>query len=408
MTIREAESETFSIKSGTLQRNLPSIGAAVRAIIIFITVLSIPLTAAKVLHLSQVETSSWILALYGLPAILSLFLTVIYRQPLLLTGNIFFIIFINGLEGQLSYSELIGASIVAGIVVMLVVILGLTELLATWIPVPIMYGMLAGAVMPFVSNIFTTLGDETAVVGGTLLAYLISRRVLGTRMPAILLALVTGLAVSAVTGSFEQIPETLLLTVPELTLPVFSLPAIITATPVFFVLITLQSNLPSVRFLQSQKYHPPEVVIGVVSAIGTILGSLLGPTGVSLSLPASSLVAGPEAGEHKLRHRSVYLVSMAALLVGLLASIAVEIAAMIPLVLMLTLAGLSVVNVLNSAIQRITRGPLLLGPLFAFAVAVSEISFLGFGPFFWSLVIGTGISLLLERDELIRLRKTEQ
>jgi benzoate membrane transport protein len=75
---------------------------------------------------------------------------------------------------------------------------------------------------------------------------------------------------------------------------------------------------------------------------------------------------------------------------------------------MLTLAGLSVVNVLNSAIQRITKGPLLLGPLFAFAVAVSEISFLGFGPFFWSLVIGTGISLLLERDELIRLRKTEQ
>jgi benzoate membrane transport protein len=46
----------------------------------------------------------------------------------------------------------------------------------------------------------------------------------------------------------------------------------------------------------------------------------------------------------------------------------------------------------------------LRGPLFAFAISLSEISILGFGPFFWALVIGTGISLLLERDELQMVR----
>jgi benzoate membrane transport protein len=46
----------------------------------------------------------------------------------------------------------------------------------------------------------------------------------------------------------------------------------------------------------------------------------------------------------------------------------------------------------------------LLGPLFAFAIALSEISLRGFGPFFWALVIGIGISLLLERDGLRKLR----
>jgi benzoate membrane transport protein len=49
---------------------------------------------------------------------------------------------------------------------------------------------------------------------------------------------------------------------------------------------------------------------------------------------------------------------------------------------------------------------LLLGPLFAFAIALSEISILGFGPFFWALVIGTGVSLVLERDELQTLRSS--
>ena len=94
----------------------------------------------------------------------------------------------------------------------------------------------------------------------------------------------------------------------------------------------------------------------------------------------------------------------AALLTGILASIAIDLVLIIPFVLLLTLAGVSVVSVLGNALQRITEGPLLLGPLFAFVVAASEISFLGFGPFFWSPVIGTGVSLLLERDELQKLR----
>ncbi len=388
----------------TSLRNLPTIGVSIRIIIIFITVLSIPLTAAKTLDLSLVETSSWILALYGLSALLSLVLTAAYHQPLLLTGNIFFVIFIIGLEGQLSYPELIGASILAGAVVTLVGILGLTKRLAAWIPVPIMFGLLAGAVLPFVSNIFKTVGDAPVVVVSTFLAYLVSRRILGTRLPAIFPALVTGLTVAAITGQFEQVPKQLSLAFPKLTLPVFSLPAIITATPVFFVLIILQGNLPSMRFLQSQDFHPPEFVISFVSGIGTMLGSFLGPIGISLSLPATSLVAGSEAGEHKIRHKSVYLVGGAALLIGILANLAVDLAVVIPFVLLLTLAGVAVVDVLGNALQRITEGPLLLGPLFAFVVAASEISFLGFGPFFWSPVIGTGISLLLERDELQKLR----
>ena len=121
-------------------------------------------------------------------------------------------------------------------------------------------------------------------------------------------------------------------------------------------------------------------------------------------LPATALVAGAEAGEHQLRHRAVYLASGPMLLIAVLAGIAADVPAIIPLPLLLTLAGLAVVDLLASALQQITRGPVLLGPLVAFAIALSEISILGFGPFFWALVIGMGISLLLERDGLRMLR----
>lgn len=174
------------------------------------------------------------------------------------------------------------------------------------------------------------------------------------------------------------------------------------ATPVFVVLITLQSNLPSVRFLQGQDYRPPDSVVDAVSGIGTTLGSLLGPTGVSLSLPATSVVAGAKAGAREIRHRAVYVAAGAALAVGLLAGIAADVADIIPL--LLALAGLAVVDVFTDAVVRIVQGPLLLGPLFTFVIVISDLSLLGLGSFFWTLVIGTGVSLLLEQDGLYALR----
>jgi len=390
--------------SDTLRRWLPAFGAAIPLIILPIAVLSIPLAAAQEMRLSAAQTTSWILALYGLSGLLGLVLTIRYRQPLLLTGNIFVLIFIASLGDRLSYPELVGASIVAGAGVVLLGALGLTARLAAWIPAPIVLGLLAGAVMPFVSDIFTSLVDVPALVGGTILAYFVSRRVLGSRLPAILPALVAGLAIAALTGEFGQMPTRLSLPIPTVTSPVFSVHAIATATPVLVVLITLQSNLPSVVFLQSQGYHPPERVINNVSGTGTLLGSLLGPTAVSLSLPATALVAGPDAGEHQLRHRAVYLASGSVLLIALLAGSAADLPAFIPSPLLYVLAGLAVVDLLAYALQQITRGPLLLGPLFAFAIALSEISLFGFGPFFWALVLGTGISFLLERDKLQELR----
>jgi benzoate membrane transport protein len=349
------QKEVSMSMSDVFKRNLDPIAAAVRNVIIFVAVLSIPLTAAQALGLSAAQTSAWILAGYGLPGLLSLILVLRYRQPLILTGNLFFIIFISGLGDRLGYPELIGASMVAGIGVLLLGLLGLTEWLAGWLPVPIMFGLLAGAVLPFLSDLFTMLADAPAVVGGTLLAYLVSRRLLGERVPAILPALVTGLAVTAVTGQFGRPAEPVSLTLPALTVPVFSLPAILTATPVFVVLITLQANLPSVRFLQSEAYDPPELVIDFVSGIGTILGSLLGPTGVSLALPATSVVAGPGAGEHEIRHHAVYLVAGVALLMGVLGGIAVALLGIIPPALLATLAGLSLVNVLGNALKKDVR-----------------------------------------------------
>jgi benzoate membrane transport protein len=402
---------------GEFRRTLPALGAAVPIVILFVAVLSIVLTAAgpRGLRLSDAQISGWIVVLYGLPALPSLVLTFRYRQPMLLTGNAFAIIFFASLGDQFSFRELSGAAFLAGAIVSLIGVLGLTGRLAAWIPAPIVHGLVAGAVMPFVTDVFSglsTVNDQgldvaarvPIMVGSAFIAYLLSQRFLGPRLPAIFTAFVAGLAAAGLTGQFGRVPTSFSL--PDLAIgwPAFSLTAVATATPVLVALIALQSNLPCVIYMRSQGYRPPERVINVVSGIGTMLASPIGPSAVSLAVPLVPLTAGPTAGEPSIRHRSVYVPAGALLLIGLLASTAADLAVLVPPILLLALAGLALVGVLVSSLREFARGPLFLGPIFAFAIALSDIRLLDLGPFFWALVLGTCVSLLLEQDGWKQLR----
>lgn len=403
--------------SGELRRTLPALGAAVPIVIIFVAVLSIVLTAAgpRGLGLSDAQTSGWIVVVYGLPALPSLVLTFRYRQPLLLTGNVFAMIFFASLGNQFRFEELSGAAFVAGAVVLSIAIFGLTGQLAAWIPAPIVHGLVAGAILPFVADIFSGLSNVDdqgldiaarvpIMVGSAFVAYLLSQRFFGPRLPAIFPALVAGLLTAGLTGQFGHVPTSFALPELEIAWPAFSLTAIASATPVLVALIYLQSNLPCVIYMRSQGYDPPERVINVVSGLGTMAASAIGPSAISLAVPLVPLTAGPTAGDRSIRYRSVFIPAGALLLIALVAGTATDLAVLVPPILLLALAGLALVGVLVSSLREIARGPLLLGPIFAFAVALSDMRLLDLGPFFWSLVLGTGISLLLERDEWKRLR----
>ncbi len=78
---------------------------------------------------------------------------------------------------------------------------------------------------------------------------------------------------------------------------------------------------------------------------------------------------------------------------------------MVPEALLTVLVGLAVLGVLVDAVRQVASGPLLLGPVLAFAIALSDLSLFGLGRFFWALVIGLAVSLVLEREGLAVLRE---
>jgi benzoate membrane transport protein len=303
---------------------------------------------------------------------------------------------------------------VAGALVLIAAVFGLTGLVATWIPTPIVHGLIAGAAMPFVVDVFSSLSTSAGgvaipaevpvMVGAALVVYLLSQRFLGSTIPPILPSFIAGLIAALLSGQLGEIPSSLQLPNLELARPGFSWTAIVTATPVLVALLTVQSNVPSVIYLRSQGFRPPERLINLVSGVGTVVGSLFGPIAMSLALPPLLLAAGPGAGERSLRYRAVYLPAATGLLIALFAGTAAALSVLVPPVLLLAMAGLALIPAVVSALREITAGPLILGPLFAFAIALSELSLFGLGPFFWSLVMGTAVSLLLEGEGWKRLR----
>ena len=392
-----------------LLANAPALIAGFTVVVLFFAVLSIVLTAAgpNSLNLTHEQTATWIALLYAIPMLPSAYLSLRYRTPMLLTGNVFAVIFFATLGQRFGFSDLGGAVMIAGAIVLLTALLGVTDLIARWIPAPIVSGVIAGAVLPFVIEIFSSLNtsDEAGIpvevvvmVGATLITYLVAHRVLGTRFPAIVPAFLVGVAVAAATGQLGPFPSLFHVPTFDPVAPTFSLTAIVTVTPVLVALLTVQSSIPSVIYLRGQGYDPPERLVNVLGGATTAAGSLLGPLTASLALPPTLLVAGPTAGPRELRYRALLLPIAVGISIAVFAGTASELAVLVPPVLLLTMAGLALVPALAAALEAVAAGPLVLGPLFAFAIALSEMSLFGLGPFFWSLVVGSLVSLLFERE----------
>ncbi len=387
-----------TVTAGDLRRLLPPFAAAVPVAIFCVVVLALPLATAREIGLTPRQTSTWLLALYGIPGAVSLALTAAYRQPLLVAWHTAVVAFLAAAARDIPYHELLGGLVVAGLAIAALGTLGLTRRVAALVPAPVVFGVVAATVLPFVVGTFDALGEEPVVVGVALIVYLLSRQRPGGKLPPVLLALVGGIVAAALTGDVEPLPEGWSALTFEAARPVLSVRSIASVVPVVVVLVAMQANLTAVIYLRSHEFQPPGRAIDIATGLATTLGVVFGPVPVCMAALMTPLTAGPEAGEREVRHWSVYASGLVLVLIGLGSGVAAAIPSMIPLPLLLAVAGLALLGVLGHALGEITRGPLRLGPLVAFAVASSDLSLLDLGPPFWALVVGTGAAIVLEGD----------
>jgi benzoate membrane transport protein len=383
--------------------HVPALGAAIPVIVLGVALLSVLLTEAREFALSDRDTAVLVAAAYGVSCLLSLGVARLYRQPFFMIWSSTGVVFLASQAQTFTYRETLGALFVAGLLVFGAGALGLSSRLAALVPAPVVFGVLAGLVLPFVARVFTGVSDDPLLLGAVCCAYLASRCLAPARLPPVLPALVVGLAIAGLTGDLRWPHGDAVLPPLQATWPVFSLHAMVTITPVVAVLMAALANLSAVVYLQSEGYRPPARGLDMASGLATMLMAFVAASPINLGNFVTPITAGPEAGEHRLRHRSVYIASGALLLVAPVAGVAAGVQAAVPDALLFGVAGLALVGVLAQALGEMTRGPLRLGPLLAFAVASSSMRLAGFGAAFWALVIGMLVTLLLERQEYAAL-----
>jgi benzoate membrane transport protein len=384
---------------------LQAITSGLTVALLHVAGLSILLAAAEIFGLAAGETATLIVGVHGLTALLSSAMTLLYRMPLLIGLNATSLFFVLSLAETYAYPEVMGGIIAGGALVVFVAILGLSARLTALVPAPVVFGAVAGAILPFVVGIFSDMDSEPAMIGFTVTAFVLARRFLPVRVPAIVPALAVGILVAFVSDKLQGANDPLAF--PELALaaPVFSWQAVIAIGPVVAILVGANANLASIIYLRSQHYDPPERSIHVATGVGTIVGGCLGAIPISMGTVLMPLVASDESGPRSQRAWTVYAASVGMLAIALCAGIAAQVPGMVPTSLLLAVAGLVLIAVLGQMLGGALTGPLRVGPLFAFAVAASDLALWGFGPALWALVIGTSVTLVLEPKELATMRQ---
>ncbi len=374
---------------------LQPIGAGLSVGLIYLVALSLPIRASQTLGLDASELSAWILALWAVAGTIGMVLSIRARVPLLLTGNLFVIILIVRVSAQYRWSDLVGASLLAGVVVLAGSRTNLADRLSRWLPPSIVFGLLVGAVLPFLLDLFSLGVEEPWLVTAAVATYLASTA-FRPAVPAIIPAVAVAAAVTALGGDFTGGMAPIDVVAPTLTAPAFDLTTILAVTPVMIVLITIQSNVPSLVFLREQGYESTTESISLISGAGTIIGSLFGPTGISLSLPLTAITAAPDAGRYDIRYRAAAVAHLCAIAIGVFAGAAVFLTSAVPATLLTVAIGLAFLGVVVNAVPRMVDSGLRWGPVLTLVIAASDLTLLGLSSFFWAIAVGVLATLFID------------
>jgi benzoate membrane transport protein len=353
------------------------------------------------LGVGAAQASSWLFVVWLTGALSSVLLALRYRQPLSINSNTAALLYLAALGGRFTYPELMGASLLAGVVIVAAGVLGVGGRLLQWLPLPLAMAMLAGSLLGDVRALVTATAGDQLVAGATVGGYLVARGVRGLRLPPIGLGALGGALAIVLTQ--RATPGALVWGLPTPTIPpmAFSVQAFAAVSLPLVVLSLGLGNLQGLGFLVAQGYRVPTRPVSAVVGATTMVNALFGGHATTVSRVGVAILAGPEAGPPGGRYWAVLIAGALMGLVALGARPAAALLDMVPASYVAILAGLGLLAPFQEALEVAFRGPLRFGAVLAFAVAATPLSLAGVPSSFWALLAGVLGAAVAERAELV-------
>lgn len=344
--------------------------------------------AASAAGAGPAEISSWLWALGIGMAVTSIGLSLYYRAPVLTAWSTpGAALLVTALAG-VPISEAIGTFLFSSLLITLCGVFGWFDVIMRRVPRALAGAMLAGVLLRFGMELFTSLETQPVLVATMLLAYLVIRRFIPRYVIA--LTLLVGLLLASLQGLIHFEAVSLQFAQPIFTAPSFSLASLIGIGLPLFIVTMASQNIPGIAVLRANGYQTP--ASPVIAATG-ITGLVLAPFGgfaFNLAAITAAICMSPDADPRpERRYMAAVWAGLFYLLTGILGATVAALFAAFPHELVAAIAGLALIGTIANSLA----GALQIeherdAALITFLVTASGMSLFGVGSAFWGLVIG--------------------
>ncbi|MGC5017278.1 benzoate/H(+) symporter BenE family transporter [Micromonospora sp. DT47] len=378
------------------ERLQPVLAGAVTALVGFASSFTVVLAGLRAVGADEAQAASGLLAVSVASGLCAVWLGLRHRMPIAIawsTPGAALLVATGPVPG--GWPAAVGAFVLCGL---LIVAAGLFPALGravAAIPGPVAAAMLAGVLLPLCTAPVRALVEVPALAAPVIVTWLVLHRFARRwAVPAALVVAAVAIALTSPTGRVAGLRP-----VVELTVPAFSLPAVVgLALPLFLVTMAAQ-NVPGAAVLRGYGYRPPLSSALRVTGLATALGAPVGGHAVNLAAITAALAAGPDAHpDPERRWIASVTAGVGMALLGLGAGVATALVLLSPPVLIEAVAGLALLGALATAVSSAVAEPESReAAVVTFVVTASGVSLLGVGGAFWGLLAGWLMLLLFHR-----------
>ncbi|MEQ1594308.1 MAG: benzoate/H(+) symporter BenE family transporter [Casimicrobium sp.] len=353
--------------------------------------------AALSLGATQAQVNSWMWALGIGMGLASIIPSLIYKKPVVAAWSTPGAALIATSAAGVTMPEAIGAFVVCAALIILAGATKAFERLMSRIPMAIASAMLAGVLLRFGLETFSSMKTAPALVGTMFAAHLLGRR-LWPRY-GVVGVLAVGVLLAAFAGSLKWSAVSVEWATPVWVTPAFSLSTIIgLGLPLFMVTMASQ-NMPGVAVMRAAGYETPVSPMITTTGIINVLLAPFGAFALNLAAITAAIAMGPEAHEDKdKRYTAAVMAGVFYVLIGLFGAVVGGLFAAFPRELIVALAGLALMSTIATGLAGALRDEINReAAIITFLVTASGVSLFAVGSAFWGLLAGVVAMLVLTR-----------
>lgn len=376
----------------------PIVAGIVTALVGFTSSFAVVLTGLDAVGASAAQAASGLLAVSLAMGLACIVLAWRYRMPITAawsTPGAALLVATGSVEG--GWPAAVGAFLVTAALILLTALWPALGALIARIPPSIAQAMLAGVLLPLcLAPITGVVANPWGVVPVVLTWLVFARLAPRWAVPLAFVAAAAVVAVSLVSAGTRVDPAVLLPQF-ELTMPAFTVGALVgIALPLFIVTMASQ-NVPGIAIMRSFGYEVPWRPAMLVTGLGTALGAPAGGHAINLAAISAALAASPDADPDPDRRWLAGVSTGASYLVlGAFSAAFATLVVLAPTAVIPAVAGLALFGAFGAAVQQAIDDPgERLPAVVTFLVAASGIAVLGVSAAFWALVTGLLVRTML-------------